>query len=70
MSSKALTCWFKMRNIKDCQRPLCFCADKLRELTLKLPISNEEEIKYDKQLKKFEDNYIICYNSRNEMPRL
>jgi len=70
MNSKALTCLFKMRNIKDCQRPICLCTDRLRELTLKLPIGNEEEIKYDIQLKKFEDNYIICYNSRNEMPRL
>ena len=61
---------FKMINIKDCQRPICLCTDKLRELTLKLPINQEEEIKYDKELKKFEDNYTICYNSRNEMPRL
>ena len=51
--------WLKMINIKNCSKIInnnrCPCADRLRKITLKIPINEEEE-------KVLEWNYINKIN--------
>jgi|SaaInlStandDraft_7_1057024.scaffolds.fasta_scaffold140441_2 hypothetical protein len=57
--------WLKMINIKNCSKIInnkCPCADRLRKITLKIPI-NEEEIKLERELYKQNKLYKMCFNN-------
>ena len=59
--------WLKMINIKNCSKIInnnkCACADRLRKITLKIPINEEEEIKLERELYKQNKLYKMCFNN-------
>ena len=52
--------WLRMINVKDCKHN-CHCADKLRKILLKLPVTTYHEKIIDIQIKEEEDKYNLCF---------
>ena len=52
--------WIKMTTIKNCDRNICPCADKLKRLLVTKPKTTYDEINVNRQIKEQEIKYSKC----------
>jgi len=54
--------WLKMTQIMNCSKNYnCKCADDLRKIMLKIPISKKDEFLIDLEIEKKEKKYTNCF---------
>ena len=61
--------WFQMISVKDCSKivngSLCPCADKLRKVTLRIPINAYDEKECEKDILKYQIKYNKCFMKKD-----
>ena len=69
-SSATTLKWLQMISIRNCgkiiQGEICPCADRLRKITLKIPISEYDEKITEKQILKEKIKYTNCFHKNNK----
>ena len=61
-TAKTTLRWLQMTNIKNCHKlNKCKCADNLRRILVKIPISEYDEINIEREIKKTEKKYKSCF---------
>ena len=63
MRRKTMECLLKLKSLKECQRKVCPCAEKVRQHAVHIPNDDVDELKNDHLLKEWEKKYFICYNN-------
>ena len=61
-SKSAVDCWLQAMKVKDCKIGRCPCADKLRQVTLHIPIDDTDSLNNNILLKETRKKYDKCYN--------
>ena len=60
-SKSAIDCWLKAMKVKDCKFGGCACADKLRQVTLHIPIDDNDGLNNNILLKELRKKHKDCY---------
>ena len=59
--------WLRMTHVKNChKRNHCKCADDLRRILLKIPISEYDEQVIERDIKLVEKKYNLCFHEGEE----
>ena len=59
--------WLRMTQVKNCYRlNQCKCADDLRRILLKIPISEYDEQVIERDIKLVEKKYNLCFHEGEE----
>ncbi len=59
--------WLRMTQVKNCHKlNHCKCADDLRRILLKIPISEYDELVIERDINLVEKKYNLCFHEGEE----